>query len=144
MIQKIRKTIPYLLPVIALILIVGLILSRVVNTDSLPADPEVTITAFEAEDYIGTYAEVCGVVASADYLSNVSGQPTFLNLDEPFPDHIFTAIIFGENRNRFQFLPEQEYMNQNICVTGTIRLHERVPQIVVSDPDQIFHSEPLE
>ncbi|CAN5381533.1 hypothetical protein BH23BAC3_BH23BAC3_15120 [soil metagenome] len=144
MIQKIRKTIPYLLPVIAVILIVGLILSRVVNTDSTPADPDVSITAFEAQDYLGTFAEVCGVVASADYLANVSGQPTFLNLDEPYPDHIFTAIIFGENRNRFRIPPEQEYLNQNICVTGTIRLHEGLPQIVVSDPEQISLSEPSE
>ena len=141
MIQKIRKSIPYLLPVVAAVLILGLILSRVIDTDSSPPEPEITITAAEAGEYSGSVAEVCGQVASADYLPNVNGQPTFLNLDEAHPNQVFTAVIFGDNRPRFSAPPEQVYLNRNVCVSGTIRIHEGVPQIVVSNPGQIALSE---
>ena len=137
MIEKIRKSIPYLLPIIAAILIIGLILSRVVDTDSPHGQPEVTISAGEAKDHIGATAKVCGDVASADYLPNVSGQPTFLNLDEPYPNPVFTVVIFGENRQRFRIPPEQAYQNRSICVTGTIREHDGLPQVIVSNPGQI-------
>lgn len=137
MIQKIRKSIPYVLPIIAAVLIIGLILSRVVDTGSSPPEPEVKITASEAVNHIGTPAEVCGRVASADYLPNVNGRPTFLNLEEAHPDPVFTAVIFGENRNLFRALPEEVYLDRTICISGTIRMHKGVPQIVVSEPEQI-------
>jgi len=137
LIEKIRKSILYLLPIIAAILIIGLILSRVVDTGSPHGQPEVTISAGEAAERIGTMAKVCGEVASADYLSNVSGQPTFLNLDEPYPAPIFTVVIFGENRQRFRTPPEQAYLNRLVCVTGIIREHDGLPQIIVSNPEQI-------
>lgn len=137
LIEKIRKSIPYLLPIIAAVLIIGLILSRVVDIDSTQAQPEVTISAGEAVDHIGTTAKVCGEVASADYLPNVSGQPTFLNLDEPYPNPVFTVVIFGEHRERFRTLPEQAYLNRSVCVIGTIREHDGLPQIIVSSPEQL-------
>lgn len=115
----------------------GLILSRVVDTDSPRGQPEVTISAGEASDYIGTVAKVCGEVASADYLPGVSGQPTFLNLDEPYPNPVFTVVIFGENRQRFTTPPEEAYLGRPVCVIGTIREHEGLPQVVVSNPERI-------
>jgi len=119
------------------ILIIGLIITRVVDIDSRHAQPEVTISAGEAADHIGTSAKVCGEVASADYLPGVSGQPTFLNLDEPYPNPVFTVVIFGENRPRFSSPPEQAYLGRPVCVTGTIREHEGLPQITVSNPERI-------
>lgn len=137
MIRKIRKTASYLLPVIAFILVAGLILSRIFRSDSSPPEPQVTISADQAVEYVGTAAEVCGKVASADYLPNVNGQPTFLNFGEPHPDQIFTAVIFGDHRNRFRRPPEEAYLNNEICVSGSVEMHENVPQIVVSRPAQI-------
>ena len=52
---------------------------------------EHTISAAEASKHVGEKATVCGVVASASYASRTKGQPTFLNLDKPYPDAIFTA-----------------------------------------------------
>lgn len=112
-------------------------MARVIDMDSSPPEPEITISTAEAENHVGTPAEVCGQVASADYLPNVNGQPTFLNLDEAYPNQVFTAVIFGDNRPQFSSPPEQMYLNRNICVSGTIRMHEGIPQIVVSNPGQI-------
>ena len=51
---------------------------------------------------LGQKATVCGIVASATFLSRSKGQPTFLNLDQPYPRQIFTAVIWGKDREYFQ------------------------------------------
>lgn len=121
----------------AVVLIAGIILSRVL--DSVPADlePDISISADQARDHVGKAAEVCGEVASASYLQAETGRPTFLNFGSPYPSQVFTAVIFGDNRNLFRGPPEEIYLQRSICVIGNIRLHNGVPQIVVSGPGQI-------
>jgi hypothetical protein len=45
-----------------------------------------TLTAAQAKDHVGEPATVCGVVASATFATRTKGQPTFLNLDQPYPN----------------------------------------------------------
>jgi len=52
----------------------------------------------DVKSHIGETATVCGVVASAMFETNVQGQPTLLDLGEPSPHAIFTAVIYGDNR----------------------------------------------
>ena len=61
----------------------------------------VTLTAAQAKDHVGETATVCGVVANATFAARTTGQPTFLNLDQPYPSHIFTALIWGSDRLKF-------------------------------------------
>jgi hypothetical protein len=56
------------------------------------------ITAAEAKDHIGETRTVCGKVVSTHYASGSKGQPTFLNLDEPYPKEVFTILIWGSDR----------------------------------------------
>lgn len=135
--KNIRKQLKYILPILIGIMIVGLVLSRIYQPDRSPVEPEVRINASEASDYIGTAAEVCGKVASADYLPQINGKPTFLNLERPYPNQLFTAVIWGDNRGIWSEAPEQRYDNREICVSGIIETHEGTPQIIVDTPDQI-------
>ena len=96
-----------------------------------------TITAAEAAKHVGEKATVCGVVASAHYASRSKGQPTFLNLDKPYPHPIFTALIWGDDRPKFD-QPEVRLRDKRICTTGTIGLHEDVPEITLRDPSQLW------
>lgn len=95
-----------------------------------------TLTASEAKDHIGQRATVCGRVASARYAASSRGQPTFLNLDRAYPNHVFTMVIWGENRAKFG-KPEEKYRDKEICVTGTIESYRGVPQIVLRNPEQL-------
>jgi hypothetical protein len=52
-----------------------------------------TIAASEAKNHIGEKATVCGKVVSAHYAARSRSQPTFLNLDKPYPQQIFTIVI---------------------------------------------------
>ncbi|MGA8222528.1 MAG: hypothetical protein WB780_12810 [Candidatus Acidiferrales bacterium] len=94
------------------------------------------ITATEAKSHVGETAMVCGKVASTRYAERSKGQPTFLNLDEPYPNQIFTILIWGSDRPKFGE-PEKKYRESRVCVTGKITSHRGTPEIAVSDPAEI-------
>ena len=95
-----------------------------------------TITPAGAKDAIGKQATVCGTVKSTRYASGSNRKPTFLNLDKAFPDPIFTVVIFGEDRDKFD-RPEEKYRDKNICVTGKVLDYRGTPEIIASEPSQI-------
>ena len=95
------------------------------------------ISPAEAVDYIGEYKSVCGWVASAKYARKSRGKPTFLNLDEPCPNQVFTAVIWRAARERFRYRPERKLLRKRICVTGTINAYRGQAEIVVESPRQI-------
>jgi hypothetical protein len=94
------------------------------------------ISATEAKGYVGQSATVCGHVASARYSERSKGQPTFLNLDEPYPKEIFTILIWGDSRSKFG-TPETKFRDANVCVSGQITSYRGMPEIVVSDSSQL-------
>jgi len=100
------------------------------------ADTPITLTAGQAAQHVGELARVCGVVASAKFAESSSRQPTFLNLDKAFPTHIFTVVIWGQDRRKFG-APESAYANKRLCVTGTIQLYRGRPQIIATEASQI-------
>ena len=100
---------------------------------SYAADP---ISPADAANYIGRQATVCGIVANAKYVTTTRGTPTFLNLDKPYPNHIFTVVIWGSDRERFSYRPET-LSGSRICVSGRIIQYRGKPEIIASDPQQI-------
>jgi hypothetical protein len=98
-----------------------------------------SIGAADAISFVGHVATVCGRVASAKYAVSTRGQPTLLNLDEPYPNQVFTAVIWGKDRATFSYAPES-LARRHICVTGKIELYREKAEIVVSGPNQILAS----
>lgn len=94
------------------------------------------IGAREAKDHVGEVATVCGKVVSTHYASATKGQPTFLNLDEPYPKGIFTTLIWGNDRSKFGN-PDSKYRDTHVCVTGKVSSYRGIPEIVVTEPSQI-------
>jgi hypothetical protein len=94
------------------------------------------ITAGQAKDHIGEVQTVCRKVASTHFAARSKGQPTFLNLDEPYPKEIFTILIWGSDRPKFGS-PETKYQNASVCVTGKITSYRGTAEIVASEPSQI-------
>jgi RecG-like helicase len=93
------------------------------------------ITPAQAKDHIGKHATVCGVVASANFAARSSRQPTFLNLDKPYPDHIFTAVIWIEDRPKFG--KPETLKGKRVCVSGLVEDYRGKPQIVLQEADQL-------
>lgn len=94
------------------------------------------ITATEAKSHVSERVTVCGNVASTRYADKTKGQPTFLNLDEPYPRQIFTIIIWGSDRSKFGE-PENKYRDKRVCITGRLTSYRGTPEIVARDPNQI-------
>src|SRR5689334_3282813 len=90
----------------------------------------------DAVRHIGETATVCGVVASAEFEAKVQDQPTLLDLGEPSPNAIFTAVIYGDNRAKFG-TPETSLRGKHICVTGQISDYRGKPEIVLTKPSQL-------
>lgn len=121
------------------LLVGGLLLARDFITPSSgpPAADAPTVLVDSVAQHVGEAARVCGRVVDASYVPRVDGQPTFLNFGSPHPNQDFTAVIWGEVRDRFEALPEDLYGGRRICVTGRVELHEGTPQIEVRSPEQI-------
>jgi hypothetical protein len=112
---------------IALSLYLGLVAQTLLAADTIPSA--------RAKEHIGQDGTVCGKVADTRYLES-GKRPTFLNFDERYPKHTFTAVIFGENRAKFG-APEKEYLEKDICVTGKIEDYNGKPEIIITEPQQI-------
>jgi micrococcal nuclease len=96
-----------------------------------------TITPKDAAKFIGQQKTVCGTVASAHFATRSKGQPTFINLDKPYPNQVFTVLIWGSDRSKFEKPPETLYAGKEICVTGMIQSYQGRPEIIVKEPAQI-------
>ena len=104
---------------------------------SFPSLAQQKLTTSEAKNHVGQTATVCGQVASTNYAARTRGRPTFLNLDRPYPNQIFTVVIWGENRDKFLTPPELTFRDKNVCVTGDIKSYRGSPEIIVTDTSQI-------
>jgi DNA/RNA endonuclease YhcR with UshA esterase domain len=101
-----------------------------------PALAQNKLTAAEAKQHVGETATVCGKVASTRYVSSTKGQPTFLNLDKPYPQQIFSIVIWGSARSKFG-KPELDFKDKQICVTGKIEEYRGTPEVIANSSDQI-------
>ena len=113
----------------------GLFLLAVILLSLSPALAQKTLTATEAKQHIGEQATVCGKVVSTRYAEASRGSPTFLNFDQPYPNQIFTVLIWGSDRSKFGE-PETSYRGKRICVAGKLSSFKGVPE-VASEPAQI-------
>ena len=97
------------------------------------------ITAAEAKDHVGKNRTVRGKVASTHFASKSKGEPTFLNLDEPYPKEAFTILIGGSDRAKLGAF-ETKYKDAAVCVTGKITSFRGKPEIIATEPSQISAS----
>ena len=98
------------------------------------------LTTREAQHHIGHQGTVCGMVRSERYLPKMRGSPTYLDLDQAYPDQRFSVVIWGMNRTRFKH-PET-YRDHSICITGRIGTDRGLPEMIISDPGQLSVNTP--
>ena len=113
-----------------ILLAVGCLLAAATANAADSLDPA------DAVNHIGEDATVCGEVTGAKFSSHRKRKPTFIDFGPPHPNHLFTALIWGENRDKFDYVPESLF-GKTICVSGTITEHKGKPEIKVSEPSQI-------
>jgi len=93
-----------------------------------------TLTAPQAKDHVGENATVCGRVANEKEATSSPGSPTFINLDQPYPDQIFTVLVWAHDRAAVGAIPQ----SGSVCVKGVITLYRGVPEIVVHSSANLY------
>ena len=96
-----------------------------------------TVTAAEAGKHVGEKITVCDKVFGGRFLENANEQPTLINMGDAWPNNPFTFVIFGDNRKKFSYKPEDFLVNKQVCVTGEIKTYRDKPQIIVTDTAQV-------
>lgn len=119
------------LGLVALACLIGLVI--VLHSRSLGSQG---LAPSEARNHVGEVATVCGEVASTKWAATSRGGPTFINLDKPYPNQVFTVVTWGADRVKFG-QPGEAYRGKIICVTGRIKGFRGVPEVVVYEPAQI-------
>jgi DNA/RNA endonuclease YhcR with UshA esterase domain len=94
------------------------------------------LTSDQAKNHIGESATVCGIVASTHYAASSRGSPTFVNFDKPYPNNVFTILIWGEDLAKFNPKPST-WDGKRVCATGVITEYRGSAEIVAKSPGQI-------
>ena len=111
-----------------------------VDGDVEPLDalslPKGVFNTQQAASKVGSTVSIVGKVVSAKFIPK--SQSTFLNLDQSFPNQVFSIMIWKDGRRNFSYQPEKELEGKYILVTGKVELDKNgVPGITVSREEQI-------
>ena len=103
------------------------------------------ISAGDAWRDKGKTENVCGLVVDSAWLDSIANAPTYLYLERPRPEQVFTVVIPAAKRSLFGDNPEKSLRGKGICVTGKIEAdgvggavdRNHRARIVVEEEEQI-------
>ena len=110
------------------------------NQDVEPLDalslPKGYYNTEQAASKVGREVSIVGKVVSTKFIPK--SESTFLNLDQSFPNQLFTIMIWKDGRQNFSYQPEKELYGKYIVVKGRIELDKNgIPGITVEKEEQI-------
>jgi hypothetical protein len=95
-----------------------------------------TIPAEEASKNIGETVTICSKVFETK-LSRGFAKRTFLHIGANHADSMVIVVIEPQSRKRFDYKPEKDLLNRDICVTGKIEMVDGKLQMKVTKQDDI-------
>lgn len=98
--------------------------------------PEGAINTVQAKGYVGQKKTVCGTIVSTRVWKD--NKAVFMNLDQKFPNHIFSATIWGNNIPNFSYEPASTLINRNVCITGTISEYKGIPSMELKNEKSLI------
>jgi len=98
------------------------------NSTNLP----VKIGALEAPSHYDQLMTVTGTVAQVTLRPSI----VFINLDLPYPQSPFAAVIRSKDTNQFGDLPSLK--GRSVEITGKVQKYHEKPEIVLEKASQIF------
>jgi hypothetical protein len=86
--------------------------------------------------YQGKTVTVCSKVQGI-FVSKGEKKTTFISFGNPYPNSIFTAVIFDADLPNFKYNPSEYLKDKNVCITGLIKIYNGKPEMILSDEDQL-------
>ena len=109
----------------------------VVLSFSITSYAQKEIKVEESKDYIGDTVKICTKIFDASYEEAAKGSPTYLYTTSHNPGATLTFVIWGERRRFFDYKPEKDLKEREVCVTGKLELMKDKPVIVIDRQSQI-------
>lgn len=110
------------------LLLLFLVFASFVSAQETTATLE-TITSFE-----GKTITICEKVTATH---ETKGGNVLLNFGKPYPNNVFSVIIFKRDRNKFGYNPLEFLQGKTICLTGTVIMYKGKPEIVIKNETEI-------
>jgi hypothetical protein len=83
----------------------------------------------EAAQHVGENRTVCGNIVNEHTAPGTHGAPTFIDLDQAYPNQIFDLVIWGDSTDTVGQFPK----SGKVCASGTITLYKGRPEILLRD-----------
>lgn len=103
------------------------------------------ISTKEITNHIGEVVKVMGTVKKVSFIEWEKGSPTFIDLDQAYPNNALNVVYFEQDRDEFIHLQHLE--GKKIIVRGKVEMHHfdgnanhppsARPQIQLTDKTQI-------
>jgi len=106
------------------------------NTNTVAMALPKEIGTAQAPNYYDEEMVVTGKVVSVSVRSSIA----LLNLDQPYPNSPFTAVVFDDNFGKFDDI--KKYEGHQVAISGTITQYHGKPEVVLESPDQIKITDP--
>jgi DNA/RNA endonuclease YhcR with UshA esterase domain len=126
---------PFAAVFFSLALLTRTALAQAISTNLPPSNAEtnapINITAAEAKNHLKADAVVTGTIAEVHLGAGV----VHLNFEQPFPNAVFTAVIFADKTNLF---PEvAKLKGKTVEVSGKITEYRGRPEIILANTNQL-------
>lgn len=104
---------------------------------SLASFAQKEIKVEEAKNNIGDTVKICTKIFDTNFDENANRSPTYLFTSSHNPNATLTFVIWGEKRKSFDYKPEKDLKEREVCVTGKVELLKDKPIIVIEKQGQI-------
>ena len=92
-----------------------------------------TIQPGDAAKYVGKSVTVEGPVSEVHHTA--SGKAIFVDMGGRYPNNIFSGVLFSDEASKFPEIDSLE--GKVIDISGTVKLYQGRPEIILNDPGQI-------
>jgi hypothetical protein len=91
--------------------------------------PQPALTTTEAAQHVGENRTVCGAIVNTHIAESSHGTPTFIDIDQAWPNQVFDLVIWGDKKDDIGNFPKAG----KICASGKIVLYKGHPEIFLED-----------
>jgi hypothetical protein len=91
--------------------------------------PQPALSTAEAAQHVGENRTVCGQIANTHIAESSHGTPTFVDIDQAWPNQVFDLVIWGDKKADIGDFPKAG----KICASGKIVLYKGHPEIFLED-----------
>lgn len=91
----------------------------------------------EAKEFAGDSVTICTKIFGAVVNDNGMGDGTYLFAGGNYPDAPLTILIRSENRRYFDYKPDKDLKDREVCVTGRLEMIKDKLTMIISKQAQI-------